>query len=147
MATTQSVPDLSDTHQKTRAVALAVSECDGRASTSDIGDHVTFGAPLVGYHADRLVEAGVLVDTGDRVDVGGPIEARVFELTDEGTTAVSRYRGHANGMTTEARIESLEATVARLEAELETEREARERLAEFVKEGGLEERIKAALEN
>lgn len=132
MAAATTPVELLDLFDKQRAVALATAECGGRANTSEIGDRVGFGAQLVSYHCDRVVEAGFLNDTGERADVGGPIEARVFELTEKGKTAVSQFRGHAEGLTTEARLESLESEVNNLRAENEALKKRHESLVEYL---------------
>lgn len=110
--------DLSDMHEKARAVALAVSLGGGVANTSEINDRVSFRSNLIGHHADRLIDVGLLADTGRRIDVGPGQDAREYELTDRGKEAVARFRAISEGVTSEARLDALEADVNGLKGEV-----------------------------
>lgn len=111
---TSSVIDLSGIFEKQRKVALAVSSKGGTANASEINDRVDFNSSLIRNHAKQLIKKGLLRDTGRRIDVGPGMDAIEYELTDEGKAAVSRYRGLAEGLTTEARLEVMENNLQEL---------------------------------
>lgn len=132
---TTTTVDLSTIFQKQRAIALAVASHDGTANASEINQAVEFGANHIRHHAKQLIKKGLLRETGRRIDTGPGADAVEYELTELGKTSVSRYRGLAEGITTDARLDVLEANYRELQRDHEELEERFERLLERLAEG------------
>ena len=70
--------------ETTRAVLASIAhDYGGRATTPDVSSAVGKSSQTAGYHLrENLVPAGLVTKVGTE-DVGTPIEANVYEVTDE----------------------------------------------------------------
>ena len=126
-------------HPNAKKVLNALNDMGGSANTSEIRTYVDLTSQAVGWHASQLQEQGLIEQDGTE-DVGAPIDANVYRITEEGEgvsdeieTGMSReemqskLRDHAD------HVEEIDSLVSRVDA-MESKVKQLERRSEFWKQ-------------
>jgi len=115
-------PEDDALHQNAERVLAALEDVDGRGTTTDIRKRTGLTPQTVRHHALVLVEEGYVERAGSR-DVGAPLEANVYRLTDEGREAAAGVGEIVAPDELVAELEALRADHEELKRKYETFRD------------------------
>lgn len=130
---------LSEHHEKRRTIAIALSQRGGRATTSELKRMGGFDdTESVRYHAEILSSTTPpIIERDGTEDVGAPVEAVVYQLTDHGERLVAEHHETDTGLVLEEEVEYLRGQVSTLNDEIERAHDRIDTLNELLRSAGV----------